>query len=94
MRMNAYEILDMDIIDAVLEEGEGSASANPDFAIANVVAYVEESLDELSALPVDELLEQRYERFHKFYTCLRNVGNLEMRSAWLQLCIIELFELA
>ena len=74
MRMNAYEILDMDIIDAVLEEGEGSASANPDFAIANVVAYVEESLDELSALPVDELsalpvdelLEQRYERFHKF----------------------------
>ena len=66
MRMNAYEILDMDIIDAVLEEGEGSASANPDFAIANVVAYVEESLDELSALPIDELLEQRYERFRKF----------------------------
>ncbi len=49
MRMNAYEIFDMDIVDAVLEEGEGSASANPDFAIANVVAYVEESLDELSA---------------------------------------------
>ena len=66
MRMNAYEIFDMDIVDAVLEEGEGSASANPDFAIANVVAYVEESLDELSALPIDELLEQRYERFRKF----------------------------
>ena len=66
MRMNAYEIFDMDIVDAVLEEGDGSASANPDFAIANVVAYVEESLDELSALPIDELLEQRYERFRKF----------------------------
>ena len=66
MRMNAYEIFDMDIVDAVLEEGEGSASANPDLAIANVVAYVEESLDELSALPIDELLEQRYERFRKF----------------------------
>ena len=66
MRMNAYEIFDMDIVDAVLEEGEGSASANPDFAIANVVAYVEESLDELSALPIDELLERRYERFRKF----------------------------
>ena len=50
----------------MLEEGEGSASANPDFAIVNVVAYVEESLDELSALPIDELLEQRYERFRKF----------------------------
>ena len=66
MRMNAYEIFDMDIVDAVLEEGEGSASANPDLAIANVVAYEEESLDELSALPIDELLEQRYERFRKF----------------------------
>ena len=66
MRMNAYEIFDMDIVDAVLEEGEGSSSANPDFAIANVVAYVEESLDELSTLPIDELLEQRYERFRKF----------------------------
>ncbi len=66
MRMNAYEIFDMGIVDEVLEEGEGSASVNPDFAIANVVAYVEEALDELAGLPAEELLQQRYNRFRAF----------------------------
>ncbi len=66
MRMNAYDIFDMGIIDAVLEEGEESASASPDVAIANVVAYVEAALDELSSLAVEELLQQRYERFRAF----------------------------
>ena len=56
----------MGIVDEVLEEGEGSASVNPDFAIANVVAYVEEALDELAGLPAEELLQQRYNRFRAF----------------------------
>lgn len=66
MRMNAYDIFDMGIIDAVLEEGEESASASPDVAIANAVAYVEAALDELSSLTVEEFLQQRYERFRAF----------------------------
>ncbi len=66
MRMNAYDIFDMGIVDEVLEEGEGSAAANPDFAIANVAAYVEDALDELASMPTEELLQQRYERFRAF----------------------------
>lgn len=66
MRMNAYEIFEMGIIDAVLEEGEGSASANPELAAAVVRGYVIHRLDELSSLDVDELLKLRYERFRKF----------------------------
>ncbi len=64
MRMNAYEIFDMDIVDVVLER-RGLASANPDFAIANGGVCGRKSR-QLSALPIDELLEQRYERFRKF----------------------------
>lgn len=66
MRMNAYEIFEMGIIDAVLEEGEGSASANPELAAAVVRGYVIHRLDELSSLDLDELLALRYGRFRKF----------------------------
>ena len=66
MRMNAYEIFEMGIIDAVLEEGEGSASANPELAANAVKRYVTHRLDELVAVPHDLLLERRYNRFRKF----------------------------
>ena len=66
MRMNAYEIFEMGIIDAVLEEGEGSASANPELAAAVVRGYVIHRLDELSLLDLEELLDLRYKRFRKF----------------------------
>ena len=56
----------MGIIDAVLEEGEGSASANPELAAAVVRGYVIHRLDELSSLDLDELLALRYGRFRKF----------------------------
>lgn len=66
MRMNAYEIFEMGIVDAVLEEGPGSASANPERAAAAVRRYVKRSLDELSALAPEDLLAARYARFRKF----------------------------
>ncbi len=66
MRMNAYEIFEMGIVDAVLEEGEGSASANPELAANAVKRYVTRRLDELSGVPHDMLLERRYNRFRKF----------------------------
>ena len=66
MRMNAYEIFEMGIIDAVLEEGEGSASVNPELAAAVVRGYVIHRLDELSSLDLEELLDLRYKRFRKF----------------------------
>lgn len=66
MRMNAYEIFEMGIVDAVLEEGDGSASANPELAAAVVRGYVIHRLDELSSLDPEELLALRYKRFRKF----------------------------
>lgn len=66
MRMNAYEIFEMGIVDAVLEEGEGSASANPELAANAVKRYVTRRLNELADIPCDQLLERRYQRFRKF----------------------------
>lgn len=66
MRMNAYEIFEMGIVDTVLEEGEGSASENPVLAADAVRRYVESRLDELTALDADELVARRQARFAAF----------------------------
>ena len=66
MKMSAEEACEMGVVEAVLSEGEGPAHENPEQAEENVRAYVEEMLDELCDRPVEELLEERYQRFRKF----------------------------
>ncbi|MDO4590688.1 MAG: acetyl-CoA carboxylase, carboxyltransferase subunit beta [Slackia sp.] len=66
MRMNAYEIFEMGIVDTVLEEGEGSASANPLLAADAVRRYVEGALAEFSAQDAQALIARRRARFAKF----------------------------
>lgn len=66
MRMNAYEIFEMGIVDTVLEEGEGTASENPVLAADAVRRYVERKLDELCALDAGELVARRQNRFAAF----------------------------
>ena len=66
MRMNAYEIFEMGIVDTVLEEGEGTASENPVLAADAVRRYVERKLDQLCALDAAELVARRQARFAAF----------------------------
>lgn len=66
MRMNAYEIFEMGIVDTVLEEGEGTASENPVLAADAVRRYVERKLDELCVLDAGELVARRQNRFAAF----------------------------
>ncbi|WP_303248811.1 acetyl-CoA carboxylase, carboxyltransferase subunit beta [uncultured Slackia sp.] len=66
MRMNAYEIFEMGIVDTVLEEGEGTASENPVLAADAVRRYVERKLDELCVLDGAELVNRRQRRFAAF----------------------------
>ena len=66
MRMNAYEIFEMGIVDTVLEEGEGTASENPVLAADAVRRYVERKLDELCVLDAAELVDRRQRRFAAF----------------------------
>lgn len=66
MRMGAHQVHAMGIVDAVISEGPNPAHENPERAAAAVRAYVEEALEELSALSADELVAQRHERFARF----------------------------
>lgn len=66
MGMSASDVLELGVVDAVLPEGEGAAHENPEEAADVVFAYVNETLEELSALTPEELLAQRQERFARF----------------------------
>lgn len=66
MGMNATQVLKLGVVDDVLSEGLGAAHENPEEAIGNVRAYIEEALDQLAPLGPAELLAQRQERFARF----------------------------
>jgi acetyl-CoA carboxylase carboxyl transferase subunit beta len=66
MKMCATDALEMGIIDAVIEEGEGSASKSAPEAAAHLWEYLTSTLKELSALAPGQLAQSRYDRFRKF----------------------------
>ena len=66
MGMSAGDAFELDVVDAVLPEGEGAAHENPEQAADVVFAYVNETLEELSTFTPDELLAQRQSRFARF----------------------------
>jgi len=59
------DLLEMKLIDGVIPEPLGGAHRNHAAAIANLKSAVSRQLDELRAIPVQELLEQRYAKFRR-----------------------------
>lgn len=66
MKICSEDALSLGIVDAVLSEGEKPAHENPEDAAASLHAYLTESLEELSLLSKENLLERRFERFRSF----------------------------
>jgi acetyl-CoA carboxylase carboxyl transferase subunit beta len=66
MKMCAADAYEMGIVDAVIAEGEGSASNNAPEAAAHLWEYLTATLDELASLPPDKLAQERYNRFRQF----------------------------
>lgn len=66
MRMSAPQVLDLEVVDAVIPEGAGPAHENPEEAVAHVRTYIEGALDGLEGLSPHELRVQRQLRFSKF----------------------------
>lgn len=69
MNITAHRIKDLGLIDNVVEEPLGGAHRNYD-AMANALkARIETDLQELSNLPADRLIEQRFQRLMKYGYC-------------------------
>jgi acetyl-CoA carboxylase carboxyl transferase subunit alpha len=63
MKVTAEDLLELKVIDKIIPEPEGGAHRYPDQAAENVKAEILNALTELSAIPVDKLLEERIEKF-------------------------------
>lgn len=67
LKMTAPDLLELGIIDEIIPEPLGGAHRNPDQTFVNVADVLERRLAELSQIPVDRLLDLRYNKF-------RNMG--------------------
>ncbi|MBM4108965.1 MAG: acetyl-CoA carboxylase carboxyltransferase subunit alpha [Phycisphaerae bacterium] len=65
LRLTAKDNLDLGIIDHVIAEPTGGAHREPLAAAEALRAWVVSQLDHLRGLPIDELLQKRYERFRR-----------------------------
>lgn len=65
LMLTAENNLKLGIIDSVINEPLGAAHRDHVLASANLQEWITNQLDELTQLPIDQLLEQRYQRFRK-----------------------------
>ncbi len=65
LKLNSENLLDMQIIDAIINEPLGGAHHDPAKAYSNVKKYILEQAQMLRMIPREVLLEQRYLKFRK-----------------------------
>ena len=66
MKLNADSILELRLIDEIIAEPLGGAHRNYDQASSNLSKVILKNLDELTKLPLDVLIEKRYERLMSY----------------------------
>ena len=69
LKLTAKDLIKLKIIDGEIPEPLGGAHRDPEKAALAVKKCIKKALKELKAIPVDKLLEKRYEKF-------RNMGDL------------------
>lgn len=65
LKLTAADNLDLGIVDAVIPEPVGGAHRDPRGAADNLQRWIVEQLGTLRELPVEQLLEARYQRFRR-----------------------------
>ncbi|QKY69665.1 acetyl-CoA carboxylase carboxyl transferase subunit alpha [Lentibacillus sp. CBA3610] len=65
MMITAYDLKQLEVVDDIIPEPRGGAHRNLKLQAENIDAVLTKSLDELSGIPSDELLEKRWEKYHK-----------------------------
>jgi acetyl-CoA carboxylase carboxyl transferase subunit alpha len=66
--LTAPRLKELGLIDKIIREPTGGAHRNPRSMAIRLKAVLLKQLDELQALPIDQLLEQRYQRLRSYGT--------------------------
>ena len=65
LKITAKDLMQFDIIDGEIKEPTGGAHTNYEEVSANMKKTILDSIEELSKLSVEDLKEQRYQKFRK-----------------------------
>lgn len=65
LKMHAEDLIPFEVIDAVIEEPQGGAHHDPEFVFQKVKEYILKTWEELKNIPLEQLLEGRYQKFRK-----------------------------
>lgn len=74
LKMHAEDLTAFGVIDDTILEPKGGAHLDPDFMYRAVKNYVVDTCRSLKTLPVDRLLERRYQKFRKLGECSEKIG--------------------
>lgn len=74
LKLTSHDLLKLGICDEVVPESPGGAHRGLNQTAGNLATTLRKHLNELRALPVDTLLERRYEKY-------RRIGHLEQSSS-------------
>ena len=67
LKLTAKDLLKLNLVDSIIPEPLGGAHRNIHDTVYNVERYITQTLVQLKRIPLDKLLEERYEK-------LRNIG--------------------
>jgi len=65
LKLTSKHLKELGVIDEIIEEPLGAAHRNTRAAADNVEKYIDKSLRELKRLPVEKLVDKRYDRLRK-----------------------------
>jgi acetyl-CoA carboxylase carboxyl transferase subunit alpha len=65
LKLTAQDLLKLEVVDEIVPEPEGGAHRDYDSVTANVGKALGRALDQISQVPVADLLERRYQKFRR-----------------------------
>lgn len=69
LKMQAEDLLALEIIDEIIKEPLGGAHLNPNIVFQNVKTFIAQQWEALKSTSIDILLENRYQKFRKMGKC-------------------------
>ncbi len=69
MKLTSKDLLDLEVVDLIIEEPEDGIENNLKFTTDIISKNIKSELDNLTSLPIDVVLDNRYNRFRKFGDC-------------------------
>ena len=70
LKLTAKDLVGLGIIDGEIQEPLGGAHRDPEKAAQAIKKYIKKAIKELKDLPIDKLLEMRYEKFRRMGSTL------------------------